>query len=95
MERNLREMSENLEQVSLLQACRKELLAGCIPCQFDLAQSDALSSFSVAPVHVLLGRMSFMSIAIVSKRVEAHFRSMAVDFESEIWFECEKKTLKR
>lgn len=83
-----------MTEQDLYQECRAEALQGSIPVELRLADADIASSYhATTKAFLLLSRYSYLAKA--TAEAIAHFRSIAVQFDSEVWFDYEGEVLKR
>lgn len=77
----------------LYSSCLKCVVRGAVPIKLSLVTADSSSSFPATPVHLLGSRYAYLSEA--AKEAVAYFRSIALEFEGDVWFEYNGSILKR
>lgn len=71
----------------------KDIWNGYIGIELELSYSDVTSMQKPGRVYLLASRLSYLPITV--SEIVSYFQQSAIEFSSEIWFECEGKPIKR
>lgn len=76
-----------------LKSCKEEAWKGFLPIEFSLSLTDLTVHSVPDPVHVLVSRFSYLSVA--ASDVIEYFQRSALDFSTDIWFDFDGIPLRR
>jgi hypothetical protein len=82
-----------MSSTDLIQTCSLNLWEGHVPIRFILSDTDITATEVPDAVYVMASRFSYLPI--VAADVVHYFQQSAIEFSSEVWFECNGKPLQR